>query len=190
VPVKALSILHRAKFKEAMRRAGLLHAIDPAVWRKEFVTDSRAVGDGRSSLKYLAPYVFRVAVSDRRIVSCARGQVTFLYKKSGSRRWRKMTVEAMEFVRRFLQHVLPSGFQKVRHYGFLHAQCKLPFEAVRWLASLYYDLVFVLLCHVQEVGIERPRLRCADCGGPLIVSSFVAPKDRFPRGPPTARCLP
>jgi len=190
VPVKALSILYRAKFKEAMRRAELLDAIDPAAWRKEFVTDSRAVGDGRSSLKYLAPYVFRVAISDRRIVSCDRRQVTFLYKKSGSRRWRKMTVEAMEFVRRFLQHVLPSGFQKVRHYGFFHPQCKLQFEAVRWLASLHYDLVFLLLCHVQDVGIERPRLRCADCGGPLVVTALVAPKDRFPRGPPTARCLP
>ena len=66
-----------------------------------------------ASLKYLAPYVFRVAISDRRIVACEQGEVTFSYRRSGSNRWRKMTVDASEFIRRFLQHVLPSGFQKV-----------------------------------------------------------------------------
>ena len=51
-------------------RAGLLAEVDPAVWRQDWVVHSQAVGDGRASLKYLAPYVFRVAISDRRIVSC------------------------------------------------------------------------------------------------------------------------
>jgi len=189
VPVKALSMLYRAKFRAIMQREQLLDQIDPAVWHKEFVTDCRAVGDGRASLKYLAPYVFRVAISDQRIVSCDRGKVTFLYKKSGSRRWRTMIVDAMEFIRRFLQHVLPSGFQKVRHYGFLHPQCKMPIEAVRWLASLYYDLMFVLVCHVQVVGIQRPKLCCASCGGPLVATGFVSPDDVFPRGPPAGRWL-
>ncbi len=116
VPVRALSILFRAKFRDALERAGLLSEVDPAVWRQDWVVHSKAVGDGRASLKYLAPYVFRVAISDRRIVACEDGQVTFSYRRSGSNRWRKMTVDAFEFIRRFLQHVLPSGFQKVRHY--------------------------------------------------------------------------
>lgn len=180
VPVKALSILYRAKFKAIMQREGLLEAIDPAVWRKAFVTDSRAVGDGRKSLQYLAPYVFRVAISDRRIVSCENGRVTFLYKPSGTKAWKRMTLDALEFIRRFLQHVLPAGFQKVRHYGFLSPQSRIGIEAVRWLVTLYYGLVFVLLCRVEEAAPPRPRIRCPQCGGALVARAFVPPA----RGPP------
>ena len=188
VPVKALSVIYRAKFREIMQREGLLDEIDPAVWRKEFVTDCRAVGDGRRSLQYLAPYVFRVAISDRRIVSCDNGQVTFLYKQSGSRRWRKMTLDALEFIRRFLQHVLPAGIQKVRHYGFLKPQSKTTAEAVRWLVSLHYDLLFVLLCHVHDAALAPPSVRCAACGGALVVVGVSQGEHYLARGPPQRRC--
>ena len=129
-----MSIIFRAKFQGEMRRAGLLHAIDPAVWREAFVTDSRAVGDGESTPRYLSRYVFRVAISNARIVSLEAGRVRFRWKKSGSRRWRTMEVDALEFLRRFLWHVLPPGFQKVRHYGFLSPQSTVSVEKVRALA--------------------------------------------------------
>ena len=82
LPVRALSVLFRAKFRDVLAHAGLLGQIDPAVWRQDWVVHSQAAGDGRTSLKYLAPYVFRVAISDRRIVSCddgpdGRGRVSF-----------------------------------------------------------------------------------------------------------------
>ena len=150
VPVHALSILFRAKFRDALDRAGVLTQVDPAVWRQDWVVHSQAVGDGRASLKYLAPYVFRVAISDRRIVSCDDGKVTFSYRKSGSNRWRKMTVDGSEFVRRFLQHVLPTGFQKVRHYGFLSPNSRVSLELVRWLIALYQGLVFVLRVRLPQ----------------------------------------
>src|SRR5262249_12843922 len=108
VPVEALSIVFRAKFRDLLKRAGLLDLADPAVWRRDWVVHSQAAGDGRASLRYLAPYVFRVAISDHRIVSCDEGQVTFTYRRVGSNRPRKMTLEATEFIRRFLQHVLPA----------------------------------------------------------------------------------
>jgi len=133
VPVRALSIIFRAKFQGEMLRAGLLHEIDPAVWREAFVTDSRAVGDGESTLRYLSRYVFRVAIANARIVSLDAGRVRFRWKKSGSRRWRTMELDAHEFLRRFLQHVLPPGFQKVRHYGFLSPQSAVSLEKVRAL---------------------------------------------------------
>ena len=163
----------------------MLDLIDPAVWKKEFVTDSRAVGDGRASLKYLAPYVFRVAIGDRRIVSIDEsedgGRVTFLYKKSGGNRWRRMTVDGLEFVRRFLQHVLPRGFQKVRHYGFLSPRSTLELDAVRWLIALHAGRVFVLWCaQKEEAKPPRPPIRCAQCGGVMIVLAYVPPV----RGPP------
>jgi hypothetical protein len=64
VPVRALSTVFRAKFRDALARAGVLAQVDAAVWRQDWVVHSQAVGDGRASLQYLAPYVFRVAISD------------------------------------------------------------------------------------------------------------------------------
>jgi hypothetical protein len=173
VPVRALSVLFRAKFRDSLNRAGLLAQIDPKVWRQDWVVHSQAVGDGRASLKYLAPYVFRVAISNRRIVSCDDGHVTFSYRKSGSNRWRNMTVDAPEFIRRFLQHVLPTGLQKVRHYGFLSPNSWQSVELVRWLIALYHRLVFTLLGHRSQDAKPQPRIRCPVCGGPMRVLGFL-----------------
>jgi len=115
VPVKALSILFRAKFRDILAREDLLRLVDPAAWRRHWVVHSRAAGDGRTSLRYLAPYVCRVAIGNHRIVSCDDGKVTFTYRRVGSNRPRKMTLDATEFLHRYLQHVLSAGFQNVRH---------------------------------------------------------------------------
>jgi hypothetical protein len=125
VPVKAASIIYRAKFKQFMEDIGLIDRIPAVVWTKKWVVHSKAVGDGRKALRYLAPYVYRVAISNRRIVKCepgpdGLGRVSFTYRASGSQDYQLMTVTADEFIRRFLQHVLPRGFQKVRHFGFAH----------------------------------------------------------------------
>jgi hypothetical protein len=173
VPVKALSILFRAKFRDALDRAGLLAEVDPVVWRRDWVVHSQAVGDGQASLKYLAPYVFRVAISDRRVVACEQGKVTFSYRRSGSNRWRTMTVDTFEFIRRFLQHVLPSGFPKVRHYGFLSPNSRQSIEGVRWLVTLHYGLTYRLLPNPPHETVIEPHIRCATCGGPMRVLAFV-----------------
>jgi hypothetical protein len=173
VPVPALSILFRAKFRDALDRAGVLAQVDPAVWRQAWIVHSKAVGDGRASLKYLAPYVFRVAIGDRRIVSCDDGHVTFSYRTSGSNRWRKMTFDGHEFVRRFLQHVLPTGFQKVRHYGFLSPNSRISLDLVRWLIALFQGWVFTLCGHLSQPDPTQPRIRCALCGGPMRVCFLV-----------------
>jgi hypothetical protein len=86
VPVKAASILYRAKFQQIMRDLGLLSRIPDRVWTKDWVVHSQAVGDGRRALRYLAPYVYRVAISSRRILNCepgpdGLGRVTFSYRK-------------------------------------------------------------------------------------------------------------
>ena len=161
VPVKALSKIFRAKFRQEMLRAGLLDQIDPAVWTEAFVTDSRAVGGGESTLRYLSRYVLRVAISNARIVALDDGRVRFRWKKSGSRRGRTMELDAFEFLRRFLQHVLPSGFQKVRHYGFLSPQSAISLEDVR-------ALVAVQNAAAREAIATAPRV--------LDASSITAPK--------------
>jgi hypothetical protein len=175
LPVEALSILFRAKFRDALARDGLLDQVDSSVWRQRWVVHSRAAGDGQASLKYLAPYVYRVAISDHRIVSCDDGQVTFSYRRSGSNRWRRMTLAAPEFIRRFLQHVLPSGFQKVRHYGFLSPNSRFSLDWVRWLISLCFGLIHLLWGKFPPKLAKAPQIRCPECGGPMHVLGYVPP---------------
>jgi hypothetical protein len=174
VPVKALSIVFRARFRERLARAGLLGGVDPSVWRGDWVVHCQPAGDGRESLRYLAPCVFRVAIGDHRIVSCADGRVTFTYRKVGSKRRRQMTLEATEFLRRYLQHVLPSGFAKVRHYGFLSPASGVSPELVRWLIALWSGLTYVLRSVRDEGRAPLPcEPRCAACGGRLVRLGFL-----------------
>ena len=175
MPVKALSEIYRAKFKDAMQQAGLRNRIDPAAWKQPWVVHSRAVGDGRASLAYLAPYVFRVAISDRRIISHDDKSATFSYRKSGSNRWRRMTLDAMEFLRRFLQHVLPRGFQKVRHYGFLSPNAGPSIESIRWLVFVQPGQIYRMLWTTQYVAPIPPRVRCPACGQALVLVGFWPP---------------
>jgi hypothetical protein len=178
VPVRPLSIVFRAKFREAMRAEGLLGSIDPSVWRRDWVVHCQPAGDGRRSLRYLAPYVFRVAIGDHRIVSCDDGRVTFAYRKVGSNRQRKMTLEATEFLRRFLEHVLPSGFAKVRYYGFLSPAAAVGLELVRRLIAVWAGLTYAL----RPAGAGSPRApaegpRCPACGGRLVWLGFAPAVD-------------
>jgi hypothetical protein len=178
-----------ARFCDEMRKTGLLAQIPRRVWREAWVVDSKAVGDGWRAVKYLAPYVFRVAISDGRIVSIddgsdGVGRVTFTYRKSGSRRWRKMPVTAEEFLRRdhpsggARQHVLPSGFQKVRHYGFAAATKRKDYEHVRWLATLALRLPFVLTAQ-PAADSPQPAVRCPSCGGALQFVAYLPPPKYF-----------
>jgi hypothetical protein len=173
VPVKALSIVFRAKFRDALRAEGLLESVDPSAWRRDWVVHSQPAGDGRGSLRYLAPYVFRVAIGDHRIVACDDGRVTFTYRKVGSNRRRKMELDAMEFLRRFLQHVLPSGLPKVRYYGFLSPAASVSLELVRWLIALRAGLMYVLRSGRDEAPAPPTRRpACPSCGGRLVRLGF------------------
>ncbi len=107
MPAKALSRIFRGKFRHALNKAELLDKVPKGVWRKDWVIDIRPVGKGNTALKYLAPYVFRVAISNRRIVKFWDAQVTFRYQKSGSKHWQVQTLPAERFISRFLMHVLP-----------------------------------------------------------------------------------
>jgi hypothetical protein len=100
----------------------------PAAWRQflttlqqtEWVVYAKPPLPGpQRVLRYLARYTHRVAITNRRLLACDDGQVTFRWKdyQRGNRQ-RLMTLDAVEFIRRFLLHVLPRGFQRMRHYGF------------------------------------------------------------------------
>ena len=122
-PVKALSKIFRAKFRDALRQTDCYALVPDSVWEQEWVVHCQPVGGGVRALKYLAPYIFRVAISNKRILRLAEGKVTFRYRTSDTDKLTTCVLPAEEFIRRFLQHVLPKGFVKVRYYGFLARGC-------------------------------------------------------------------
>ena len=179
VPVEAASPIFRAKFRDEMKKTGLFDQIPDEVWRTLWNVNSQPVGDSEASLKYLAPYVFRVALSNNRIVKVVNRTVFIRYRKTGSNRWRILELEVMEFIRRFLQHVLPTGFMKVRYYGFLSPTCKVPIEDIRTLIELAYGFEKIM----PESEEMPPPLRptCGSCGGFLKVLSVSLPYQHLAR---------
>lgn len=173
LPVHALSTIFRAKFRDAMRKAGLYDAIPSEVWDTDWNVNCQAVGSAESTLKYLAPYVFKVAISDARIVQVEAEQVTFTYKKSGSSRQRTMTLHVHEFMRRFLQHVLPAGFMKVRYYGFLNPSHKMPMEELK--ARIELASGFEVLAPQVDEAVHVPPA-CRACGGALRYRYSILPR--------------
>ena len=131
LPVKALAKIFRAKFRQALRKSACYDDIPAKVWRQPWVVHCKSVGDGASSLKYLAPYIFRVAISNKRIVKMTNSHVSFRYRSTKTGKTKLCTVSAEEFIRRFLQHVLPKGFVKVRYYGFFSPGLRARLAQVR-----------------------------------------------------------
>jgi len=158
--------------RAALAEEGLADEIAKEVWRKRWIVDSQAVGDGASAVKYLAPYVFRVAISDRRIVQSTDEEVTFSYRRSGSRRDRRMTLSGDAFIQRLLTHVLPRGFQKVRHYGLLSPNSRTRFESLQWLIAAALGLLYLLACSQSDTNDGRPQVRCAECGAIMTIVAF------------------
>ena len=178
LPVKALSKIYKAKFRDEMIRLGLLGSISGEAFEIEWNVGFQAVGESEASLKYLAPYVFRVAISDSRILKVEGRTVYFSYRKSGSNRLRTMALDVMEFIRRFLQHVLPRGFMKVRYYG-----CMNPNTAVshdRLTALIELECAFELDPMPEPDPVPAPRMLCPHCGGLLVYRVTLRPASRSP----------
>jgi hypothetical protein len=98
-----------------------------------------------------------------RIIKVEDRLVYFKYKKHGSRRWRTTRLEVMEFIRRFLQHVLPMGFMKVRHYGFMNPSCSIPIQKI---VKLIENRTGETLPPTKIS--TSPQHYCSDCGGELV----------------------
>lgn len=175
VPVKALSPIFRAKFRDQLCQSDLFKQVPAQVWQQAWVVHSQPIGSGLTACKYLAPYIFRVAISNHRLVKLENGVVTFKYKDSTTRQTRLATVTAQEFIRRFLQHVLPQRFVKVRYYGLLSpADRHLLAQARQLLAAATRKLKPV------ELNTAPPLLTCPHCRVPLVLLSPLAPRGRAP----------
>lgn len=189
-PVKALSILFRAKFRDALKDTDCFADIPTDVWQKDWVVHSKPVGNGTLALKYLAPYIFRVAIGNHRILDMDDGRVTFRYRATKTGKLKTSTLPAAEFIRRFLHHVLPKGFVKVRYYGFLASGCRSRLDALhQQLASLTYDLVSNSDKDNEDTGepsgeqvsSDSTGILCPSCGRPMVVQRSILPGESFPR---------
>jgi hypothetical protein len=157
LPVKALSRLFRGKFRALIRKAALLDQIPSETWQQDWNVNCQAVPNAEASIQYLAPYVFKVAISDHRILKVEKTSVSFSYKKPGS-------------ARRFLQHVLPKGFMKVRYYGFFSPTANVPLEDIKALVELAHGFTVT----VPEIKPPPwPQPICRACGGRLRFHSTV-----------------
>jgi hypothetical protein len=172
-PGQALAEVCKGIFGEEMKNAGLDHCINPLVWQKKWVVDCEAVGHNREGIvKYLAPYVFRTGISDSRILEVKDRKVTFGYVKSASRRPRRMTLDVMEFLRRYLMHVLPCGFMRIRHYGFMGSGSKIPQDEL--VAMVRIAQAFEV-DPVEYVPAVKKKIRCPECGGALVFTGAIKP---------------
>jgi hypothetical protein len=118
VPVRALSPIFRGIFLDLLARALPGVAIPDSVRKQAWVVYCKpSVQGAENVLTYLGRYVHRIAITNSRILRIEDGKVTFRYQRARDAQWRTMTLTAEEFIRRFLQHVLPAGVHKVRYYG-------------------------------------------------------------------------
>jgi hypothetical protein len=172
LPVKAMSKIFAAKFRDEMKKCGLEANIPAVVWQKPWIVHCQATANSMHAVKYLAPYLFKVAISNSRIVKIENRKVYFKYRKNHSNRWRTTVLDVMEFIRRFLQHVLPSGFMKVRYYGFMNPGSSVSIEKV---ASLI-ELAFGFYMSLPKIIIEPLKpFSCSHCGASLKYIASLLP---------------
>lgn len=172
LPVHALSRVFRAKFRDAIAAQGLLDQIPGAVWEVDWNVNCQAVGNGAATLKYLARYVFKVAISDSRIVRFNDTHVVFRYRKVHSNRLRTMRLAAFAFIHRFLQHVLPTGFMKVRTFGFLSSSFAMPRDELKVRVEMAHGFV---LQETPTTVDAPPPMCCRHCGGRLRYRRLLLP---------------
>jgi hypothetical protein len=192
LPVKALSRIFRAKFRDGLRHSDpdCFADIPSKVWNEEWVVHSKPVGNGLGAVKYLAPYVFRVAISNNRILKLEHDKVTFRYRASDTGKLKVCVLPAGEFIRRFLQHVLPKGFVKVRYYGFFSPGLRKRLAALRdQLDDLSVDWPSVpevpdtdtqTTDDLADVTASSAVVRCPSCDQVMRRGAIIPPQKHSP----------
>jgi len=180
LPVRALSRLFRARFQQLLRKTPLFAQIPSEVWQQDWVVHCKSVGNGQTALRYLAPYIYRVALSNRRLIrmldtgSMETSQITFQYRTSDTGQLKQCTLSAEKFIHRFLQHVLPKGFVKVRYFGFFGASVRPHLLVLQQILgktrSVQQDIT-------DPTPSETPPSAwlCPSCGQPMLFQRTLAP---------------
>ncbi|AGW95537.1 IS91 family transposase [Ralstonia pickettii] len=208
LPVRVLSRLFRRRFLEALQTA---HAMGQLQFFGEFssLTDPDAFAQWLAPLRvtewvvyakrpfagpeavlaYLSRYTHRVAISNTRLVSLDERGVTFRwkdYRAKGRTRYKTMTLDVGEFMRRFLLHVLPGGFHRIRHYGLLANPVR---RANLIKARELLNAVPTVTAPPDDTDVAtRPSFLCRHCGAPMLIIEVI-PRSPCIRGPPPQRAL-
>lgn len=181
VPVLALSKLFRAQMQKLIKKHALelYNTIPHELWNQKWVVHSKAVGTGEKALQYLSEYVFRPAITNSRILSMdPSGEITFNYIDSKTHLKKTMKLPSEEFIRRYIQHVLPKGFVKVRYFGlFSNTSRKLLAEVKESLPQSNYN-------NTKDTKIESPEgesktqriIICPHCNKPMRIIGILLPK--------------
>ena len=185
-PVRALSRHFRGAFVSALRQTvneGLLHrvnddAVSPlldSLMAREWVVYSRhCLKHSESLIGYLARYSHRIAISTQRLEQMDEHGITFRYRDYRNKESATLTLEVDEFIRRFLMHVLPQGFMRIRHYGFLANRCRE--KALATIHSLLATPRKAVSREMTEVR-ENPAWPCPFCRqGVLHVIERIRPR--------------
>jgi len=191
MPVKALSKIVAAKFRDGLRKKepDLYTQIDPTLWFGPWVVHCQSVGKGQPALKYLATYIFRPAISNGRLLSLHDdGTVSFRYQDSQTKQWKVCRLAAVEFIRRYLQHVLPRGFVKVRYYGLYAHRHREQLNTLR--ASLEKPAtgqptgVSQMQDEIPSAALVPKPIVCRCCGKPMLAVSTIPRGGPWPHAPP------
>jgi hypothetical protein len=210
LPVRVLSRLFRRLFLAALvdahaagrlaflgaieglrRREAFAAHLAPLKRKKWFVYAKPLFSGPEAVLAYLARYTHRVAIANSRLIALDERSVTFRYKdyrRDGQARYRTMTLAPGEFIRRFLLHVLPKGFHRIRHYGLLaSAGCKANIARAKELMAVPMPAVNPPAADdtVDPDAMTDHRPPCPCCGGRMIIVEVFA-RGSAPRGPPSA----
>jgi hypothetical protein len=192
MPGYMLSRIFRAKLRAALARAGLDQKIDPTVWNQRWTVHVQQIGSGDHALLYLSRYVYRVALTNHRIERFEQDRVTFRYTHAHSGETRRITLPVQAFLARFLQHVLPRSFAKIRSYGLLSSSRSSDLERARHLLDLHSERLTAVANtsdshHQNATNVSTPAaatvaaLRCPACERGTL--SFVE-RLRRSRAPP------
>jgi len=207
LPVRVLSRLFRRRFLEALNQAhrsgalqffgeyaGLRDARAFAAWlaplrEVEWVVYAKRPFAGPAAvLAYLSRYTHRVAISNQRLLALDQRGVTFRckdYRATGKTRYKNMTLSADEFMRRFLLHVLPSGFHRIRHYGLLaNAGRREHLTRARQLLHVV-SVIQTQPTAALDTNLQ-PAFICPHCGAAMIIIEIFA-RGQPIRAPPTLR---
>lgn len=213
LPVRVLSKLFRRLFLTGLmtlHQAGRLrffgdhiHLVDPkpfasfiaAMRAKKWVVYAKAPFSGPDAvLAYLARYTHRVAISNKRILAINDGGITFAYKdyrRAPGNQQQTMTLTPDAFISRFLLHVLPKGFHRIRHYGFLSSGVRVKeITAIRKLLGVPQRPDPKTDDQPQaDIPPQKPWMICPCCGGDMVITEIFQCKAQ-PRAPPSYRRPP
>lgn len=195
LPERALSKIFRGKIRHRLKKAGLFALVPTAAWKhKSWVVDCKHAGSGEKVLDYLGRYLFRVAIANGRLESFGDdGTVRFRYRDNRSGELKTAAVSAEEFITRFLQHVLPERFTKVRYSGLFSTRDRHRLAVAR---DLLAPKPPPSAESPQSASVESPGSEIADTSSPnsercphckigrLVLLEVIPRPRRHPRGRP------